>query len=164
VAHFRVRHGAANPTLSYASTGLLNGDALSGGLATTATTTSNVGAYGITPGTLANSNYSITYMGANLTVTAAASPVPVAPLAITESAQLVLFPSYFTADDLLSNGASDSSVAATNFAADPDISTCTPTGVSRSLNRRGRVGLTGENAASCGRLLTNEVIQRGRYP
>jgi hypothetical protein len=64
-------YGAANPALTYVSSGLLNGDTLSGGLATLATTTSNVGTYGITQGTLANSNYAISYTGANLSVTAA---------------------------------------------------------------------------------------------
>src|SRR6202034_2790264 len=68
-------YGAANPTLTYAETGLVNGDTLTGALATTATTTSNVGAYGITQGTLNNANYTITYDGANLTVTAAALTV-----------------------------------------------------------------------------------------
>ncbi len=64
-------YGAANPTLTYATSGLLNGDALSGLLATTATPSSIVGNYGITLGTLANSNYSIAYTGADLAVTAA---------------------------------------------------------------------------------------------
>jgi filamentous hemagglutinin family protein len=73
-------YGAANPARTYVSSGLVNGDSLSGGLATTATTTSNVGAYAITQGTLANSNYSIAYTGANLAVTAA-------PLAVTADAQ-----------------------------------------------------------------------------
>ena len=51
---------------------LVNGDTLTGALATTATTTSNVGAYGITQGTLAASaNYALTYTGNTLTVTAA---------------------------------------------------------------------------------------------
>jgi hypothetical protein len=63
-------YGAANPALTYVSSGLVNGDTLSGGLATAATTTSNIGPYAITQGTLANSNYSIAYAGANLTVTA----------------------------------------------------------------------------------------------
>src|SRR6202041_3198805 len=68
--------GAANPTLTYTSTGLVNGDTLTGLLATTATTTSNVGIYGITQGTLAaSSNYALTYTPANLTVTAAALTV-----------------------------------------------------------------------------------------
>src|SRR6202023_1971763 len=74
-------YGAANPTLTYASSGLVNGDALSGLLATPATATSNVGAYGITQGTLAaTSNYALTYVGANLAVTAA-------PLTVTADAQ-----------------------------------------------------------------------------
>ena len=42
-------YGAANPTLTYVATGLVNGDTLTGLLATTATTTSNVGAYGLSP-------------------------------------------------------------------------------------------------------------------
>ena len=48
-------YGAAIPALTYNETGLVNGDTLSGLLATTATTTSNVGSYGITQGTLAAS-------------------------------------------------------------------------------------------------------------
>jgi MBG domain (YGX type) len=57
-------YGAANPTLTYVSSGLVNGDTLSGLLATAATTTSNVGAYAITQGTLAaTSNYTLTYVG-----------------------------------------------------------------------------------------------------
>ncbi|WP_175426438.1 MBG domain-containing protein [Azospirillum brasilense] len=65
-------YGDANPALSYSvgGGGLVNGDALSGSLATTATGTSGVGAYAITQGSLAASpNYAITYSGANLTVT-----------------------------------------------------------------------------------------------
>ena len=70
-------YGAANPTLTYTETGLVNGDTLSGLLATTATTTSNVGSYGITQGTLAASaNYTLSYVGADLTVTAHRSPSP----------------------------------------------------------------------------------------
>ena len=57
-------------------TGLVNGDTLTGLLATTATATSNVGAYEITQGTLAASaNYALSYVGANLTVTVAALTV-----------------------------------------------------------------------------------------
>jgi hypothetical protein len=78
-------YGAANPALTYTSAGLLNGDTLSGGLATTATTTSNVGAYAITQGSLsATANYALTYVGANLTVTAA-------PLTVTANAQSRLY-------------------------------------------------------------------------
>jgi filamentous hemagglutinin family protein len=65
-------YGNANPALTYTvgGQGLVNGDTLSGSLATTATATSNVGSYAITQGTLGNSNYAITYTGANLAVTA----------------------------------------------------------------------------------------------
>ena len=65
-------YGNANPALTFAvgGLGLVNGDTLTGGLATTASLTSNVGTYGITQGTLAaGSNYALTYNGANLTVT-----------------------------------------------------------------------------------------------
>ena len=66
------------PALTYTETGLVNGDTLTGALATTATATSSVGGspYAITQGTLAaSSNYALTYTGANLTVTAAALTV-----------------------------------------------------------------------------------------
>ena len=70
-------YGAANPTLTYVATGLVNSDTLTGALATTATATSSVlgSPYAITQGTLGNPNYAITYVGANLTVTAAAPTV-----------------------------------------------------------------------------------------
>ncbi|WP_163367910.1 MBG domain-containing protein, partial [Enterobacter hormaechei] len=49
---------------------LVNGDSLTGSLATPATGTSNVGSYAVTQGTLAaSSNYAVTYAGANLAVT-----------------------------------------------------------------------------------------------
>ena len=64
-------YGNSVPTLTYASggLGLVNGDSLSGTLATTASSTASVGSYGITQGTLTNSNYAISYTGANLGVT-----------------------------------------------------------------------------------------------
>jgi MBG domain (YGX type) len=78
-------YGDANPTLTYqvGGSGLANGDTLSGALATSATTSSNAGIYGITQGTLAaSSNYAFAFVGANLTVTPAAAPrVPTAELA-----------------------------------------------------------------------------------
>ena len=64
-------YGDANPALTWQVTGsgLVNGDTLSGALATSATVASNVGVYGITQGTLAaSSNYALTYNGANLTI------------------------------------------------------------------------------------------------
>ena len=65
-------YGDANPALTYqvGGSGLVNGDSLSGALATSATTASNVGTYGITQGTLAASgNYALNYTSADLTVT-----------------------------------------------------------------------------------------------
>jgi hypothetical protein len=64
-------YGYANPVLTYVvgGQGLVNNDSLSGALATGASTTSPVGNHAITLGTLANSNYQISYTGANLTIT-----------------------------------------------------------------------------------------------
>ena len=53
------------------ASGLVNGDTLSGVLATTAGVTSNVGSYGITQGSVAaTTNYALSYTGADLVVTA----------------------------------------------------------------------------------------------
>ena len=65
-------YGDANPALTYqvGGGGLVNGDSLGGALATNATTTSNVGGYAITQGTLAASNnYALSYTGASLAIT-----------------------------------------------------------------------------------------------
>ena len=65
-------YGDPNPALTYTlgGRGLVNGDTLTGGLGTTATTASSVGAYGITQGSLvASSNYALSYAPANLSVT-----------------------------------------------------------------------------------------------
>src|SRR3546814_19477277 len=62
-------YGDTNPALTFAITEgmLVNGDALSGDLATNATAASNIGAYAITQGSLAaSSNYALTYRGANI--------------------------------------------------------------------------------------------------
>ncbi|WP_210161632.1 S-layer family protein, partial [Rhodopseudomonas sp. B29] len=66
-------YGSAVPTLTYTvgGSGLVNGDTLTGALASTASSTANVGSYGITQGTLAASaNYALTYTGSNVSVTA----------------------------------------------------------------------------------------------
>ena len=75
--------GAANPVLTYvlgavtATTGLVNGDTLSGSLATAATLASLPGLYPITQGSVAASaNYTVSYIGAGLTV----SPIILQPL------------------------------------------------------------------------------------
>jgi hypothetical protein len=107
--------------------------------------TSNVGAYAITQGTLAASaNYALTLLGANLTVTAA-------PLIVTADAQSAAFPNYFSSNDFIGNGSYDYGFASANVAAESNASICTPVVVVLSLNRDGRVDLTGGNAASCKR-------------
>ena len=66
-------YGNANPALTYTvgGSGLVNGDTLTGSLATSATASTGVGAIAITQGSLAaNANYGVTYVGANLTITA----------------------------------------------------------------------------------------------
>ena len=62
-------YGAADPAFTYSVTtgSLVSGDSLSGSLSRVSGT--DVGTYAITIGTLANSNYSITYSGALLTIT-----------------------------------------------------------------------------------------------
>jgi hypothetical protein len=76
-------YGAALPALTFAASGLVNGDtagtALTGALATTATAASGVATYPITQGTLAAANYTITFTGNTLTVTPA-------PLTVTANA------------------------------------------------------------------------------
>ena len=87
-------YGDTNPALTYqvGGSGLANGDILSGALATSATTSSNVGVYGINQGTLAaSSNYAFAFVGANLTVTPAAAPrVPTAELAAYVKSRVAL--------------------------------------------------------------------------
>ena len=77
-------YGDANPALGYTigGMGLVNGDVLSGALATSADTGTNVGSYAIAQGTLAASpNYSVTgFTGGTLTIT---------PRAITIAADAV---------------------------------------------------------------------------
>ena len=87
-------YGEANPALTYqvGGSGLVNGDTLSGALATSATTSSDAGVYGITQGTLAaSSNYAFAFVGANLTVTPAETPrVPTAELAAYVKSRVAL--------------------------------------------------------------------------
>ena len=80
-------YGSAVPALTFTATGFVNGDtaaSLPGSLATVATSTSPVGSYDITLGTLGSlgdsentneSNYNITYVDADLTVTPAAPTI-----------------------------------------------------------------------------------------
>ncbi|MHB1948150.1 MAG: MBG domain-containing protein, partial [Gammaproteobacteria bacterium] len=62
-------YGTNDPTFTYQSTGLLTGDSLTGALSRTISLANeNVGTYPILQGTLSNSNYNITYVGANETI------------------------------------------------------------------------------------------------
>ncbi|MBQ0929782.1 autotransporter-associated beta strand repeat-containing protein [Ideonella alba] len=65
-------YGNANPALGYTvgGLGLVNGDGLTGALATAATSGSDVGSYAITQGSLAASpNYALSFSGSQLAVT-----------------------------------------------------------------------------------------------
>ncbi len=75
-------YGEEDPTLTYSNSALMVGDELTGAL--TRAAGEDVGTYAITQGTLtAGDNYSISYTGANLTITKAASTVKTPPTANT---------------------------------------------------------------------------------
>lgn len=68
-------YGADDPALTYVATGLVNGDVLTGSL--TRAEGDAVGTYAITQGTLAaSSNYTLSFNGANFTITAKAVTSP----------------------------------------------------------------------------------------
>src|SRR5262249_26917626 len=71
----------ANPALTFTTSGFVNGDtvatALTGQLLTSAALNSAPGSYAITQGTLASSNYAITFQGGTLAVTPAGTAVDV---------------------------------------------------------------------------------------
>jgi sugar lactone lactonase YvrE len=66
-------YGAANPTFSGSTSGLLNGDTVSVTYSTTANTASPVGSYPITPSVSGASNYNVTIVNGTLTITANAA-------------------------------------------------------------------------------------------
>ncbi|MDP1665724.1 MAG: MBG domain-containing protein, partial [Methylobacter sp.] len=69
-------YGALDPVFTYNATGFVNGESssvLTGALARTAGETVSASPYAINQGSLANSNYSISYTGANLTINPLAS-------------------------------------------------------------------------------------------
>ncbi len=123
-------YGDVNPTLTYTmgGDGLVNGDSLSGTLATTAATMSNVGSYAITRGTLAaSSNYDLTYVQANLTVTQR-------PITVTANAQSRVYGdvnptlTYTMGGDGLVNGDSLSGTLATTAATMSNVGSYAITG------------------------------------
>jgi hypothetical protein len=82
--------GAADPALTFTTSGLVGGEtiatALTGSLVRAAGT--EVGTYAITQGTLAavNGNYSITFVGANFTISAAAAGVTLSSVTLNNGA------------------------------------------------------------------------------
>ncbi|MDD5299097.1 MAG: MBG domain-containing protein [Gallionella sp.] len=79
-------YGSADPVLTYAATGFqfsdTAGTALTGSLSRVAG--ENVGLYAINQGSLAGANYTITYTGNNLGITAAPAPAPAAPVDVVQ--------------------------------------------------------------------------------
>ncbi|MCF6142550.1 MBG domain-containing protein, partial [Flavobacterium sp. K77] len=71
-------YGEANPALTATVTGAINGDTINYTLATTATTTSNVGTYPIVATLGSNPNYTVTKTDATLTITPKTATVVVA--------------------------------------------------------------------------------------
>jgi hypothetical protein len=83
--------GDPNPPLTYlvGGAGLVNGDTVSGSLTTSGTTTSNVGQYPITEGTIAlSSNYALSFVGNNLTIKSRAITVTADPQNIVQGDQI----------------------------------------------------------------------------
>jgi len=70
-------YGTSDPSLTYVANGLLFSDTLTGGLGRAVG--ENVGTYAINQGTLANSNYAISYTGNDLGITPAALTVAANP-------------------------------------------------------------------------------------
>ncbi|SFU45597.1 hypothetical protein SAMN02799631_00711, partial [Methylobacterium sp. 174MFSha1.1] len=94
-------HGEANPTLTYqvGGRGLVNGDSLTGALATTAATGSSAGTYTINQGSLTvTPNYTLTYIPADLTVTPAPAAAQPSTAAITPTVASTVERSAFTPD------------------------------------------------------------------
>jgi large exoprotein involved in heme utilization and adhesion len=75
-------YGSTDPTLTFTAEtnsvgrGLIVGDTFSGALTRTAGDSVAAGPYAISQGTLANSNYAITYAGANFAIRPAPAPAP----------------------------------------------------------------------------------------
>src|SRR5205085_1474135 len=104
-------YGASDPTLTYTATGFQPGDTaatvLTGALARAAGESVAGSPYGITQGTLAaNSNYTISYTGANLTITPAV-------LTITANAQTKVYGSVDPTFTYASSGFKFADTAAT---------------------------------------------------
>ncbi|MGU3496641.1 MBG domain-containing protein, partial [Xanthobacteraceae bacterium A53D] len=117
-------YGNANPALTYTvgGSGLVSGDTLAGALATTATSQSDVGTYGITQGSLGNANYAISYTPADLTITPRA-------LVVTANAQSRIYGNAnptsggATGDDLVNGDTITGVTLSTNATTASDVGT-----------------------------------------
>ncbi|WP_162875527.1 MBG domain-containing protein [Sphingomonas crusticola] len=149
-------YGDANPALTYTigGSGLVNGDTLSGLLATTASVVSNVGDYAITQGNLAaSSNYSLAFIGANLSVTPRAVIVAATPLSrIYGDANPAL--TYTVGGSGLMNGDRLSGLLATNAGITSGIGDYAITQGSLSGGANYNVAFTGANLLVTPRALT----------
>ncbi len=148
-------YGNAVPTLTYVvgGSGLVNGDSLSGALATTASSTSNVGTYSITQGTLANSNYALTYTGANVAVTAR-------PITVTADGQSMVYGNslpaltYVVGVSGLVNGDSLTGALATTASSTANVGTYGITQGTLAASANYALTYTGANVAVTARPLT----------
>nr|WP_319514534.1 MBG domain-containing protein [uncultured Cohaesibacter sp.] len=123
-------------SLTYTTSGLLNGDSLTGSLSSNgAAAEANVGTYTIGLGTLSNSNYTITYQAGTLTVDPAALTITASDLTKTygETASLTYSTSGLTNDDTvtsvsLSSTGADASASVSSYSI--DASNASGTGLS----------------------------------
>ncbi|HEX3883807.1 MAG TPA: MBG domain-containing protein [Stellaceae bacterium] len=129
--------GQPNPPLTFAITSgnLVNGDSLSGALATTANTGSAAGSYPITQGTLAAvPNYALTFADGTLIVTATAVPAPAVP------------PNFGVSPDQFIPPVSDLGITLSG------PTQCPPNDVAAMLQNSGSVVIFGTQATRCGNL------------
>ncbi|WP_341991955.1 MBG domain-containing protein [Azorhizobium sp. AG788] len=149
-------YGDSVPALTYTvgGGGLVNGDTLSGALTTAASSTSNVGGYAITQGTLAaSSNYAVTYVGANLTVTPRA-------LTVTADAKAMIYGdsvpglTYAVGGAGLVNGDTLSGALASSASSAANVGTYAITQGTLAASANYAVTYTGANLAVTPRALT----------
>jgi gliding motility-associated-like protein len=128
-------YGQADPALTYqVTTGSLAGtDAFSGAL--TRDPGENVGTYAINQGTLAlNSNYTLTYTGANFTITPATATLALSNLTqtydgIAKSVTVTVTPSGLSGVNVTYNGSATAPVAAGSYAVIASLSNSNYTAV-----------------------------------
>ncbi|BAF87919.1 putative large exoprotein [Azorhizobium caulinodans ORS 571] len=149
-------YGDSVPGLTYAlgGAGLVNGDTLTGALVTSASSTASVGSYAITQGTLAaSSNYSVTYTGANVSVTAR-------PLTVTADAQSMVYGdaipglTYAVGGAGLVNGDTLSGAAATGASSASGVGSYAITQGSLAASSNYALSYVGANLSVTPRLLT----------